>query len=292
MPPKKKYTDPKLRDEVKEEVQQSDKGGAPGQWSARKAQFMASEYKKRGGDYNTDKKQQDESQKNLSKWTEEEWQTKEGSGEAKQADGTEKRYLPKKAWEDMAEDEKEKTDKKKLEESKEGKQFVGNTDKAKNARQKANKKESDEYEAKQARENENTDSQADDSTKISEKESEDPQPGQKRGRGRPPGSNKKQKNSKSGSNAKGTNGTVGSKKDSANPPAQQASADRLPQPGVTVSWKALPGWVEGTVVEIVREKKEVEGKSVKAKHDDPRIVMKSSSSGKIAVHKPEAVYFD
>ena len=36
MPPKQKYTDPKLRDEVKEDVQQGDKGGAPGQWSARK----------------------------------------------------------------------------------------------------------------------------------------------------------------------------------------------------------------------------------------------------------------
>lgn len=57
---------------------------------------MASEYKKRGGDYNTDRKDQDESQKNLSKWTDEEWQTKEGSGKAKQEDGTEKRYLPKK----------------------------------------------------------------------------------------------------------------------------------------------------------------------------------------------------
>jgi len=31
-----KYTDPKLRDEIKEELKQSDKGGAPGQWSARK----------------------------------------------------------------------------------------------------------------------------------------------------------------------------------------------------------------------------------------------------------------
>lgn len=49
MPPKDKYTDPKLRDEVKEEIHQGDKGGAPGQWSARKAQMMASEYKKRGG---------------------------------------------------------------------------------------------------------------------------------------------------------------------------------------------------------------------------------------------------
>lgn len=36
MPSKDKYTDPELRDEVKEEIHQSDKGGAPGQWSARK----------------------------------------------------------------------------------------------------------------------------------------------------------------------------------------------------------------------------------------------------------------
>jgi hypothetical protein len=43
MPPKEKYTDPKLRDEVKEEIHNGDKGGAPGQWSARKAQMMAQE---------------------------------------------------------------------------------------------------------------------------------------------------------------------------------------------------------------------------------------------------------
>lgn len=36
MPAQDKYTDPELREEVKEEVKQSDKGGAPGQWSARK----------------------------------------------------------------------------------------------------------------------------------------------------------------------------------------------------------------------------------------------------------------
>lgn len=40
--------------------------------------MMASEYKKRGGRYTTDKKDQDESQKHLSEWIEEEWQTKEG----------------------------------------------------------------------------------------------------------------------------------------------------------------------------------------------------------------------
>lgn len=36
MPPKGKYTDPELREEVKEELKEGDKGGAPGQWSARK----------------------------------------------------------------------------------------------------------------------------------------------------------------------------------------------------------------------------------------------------------------
>lgn len=56
-------------------------------------------------------------------------QTKEGSGHAKKEDGTERRYLPKKAWERMSEKEKEETERKKVEGSREGKQFVGNTPK-------------------------------------------------------------------------------------------------------------------------------------------------------------------
>ncbi|KAL2785817.1 hypothetical protein BJX66DRAFT_342722 [Aspergillus keveii] len=128
------YTDPDLRQEVKEEVQAGDKGGKPGQWSARKAQLTASEYKARGGDYTTSKDEKAPQQKNLDKWTDEEWQTKEGSGHAKQDDGTEKRYLPKKAWEGMSEEEKEETEQKKVEGSKEGKQFVGNTEAAKRKR--------------------------------------------------------------------------------------------------------------------------------------------------------------
>lgn len=36
MPARDKYTDPDLRDQIKEEVHASDKGGRPGQWSARK----------------------------------------------------------------------------------------------------------------------------------------------------------------------------------------------------------------------------------------------------------------
>ncbi|CAG8930035.1 unnamed protein product [Penicillium salamii] len=138
MPPKEKYTDPELRDEVKEEIHNSDKGGKPGQWSARKAQMMASEYKKRGGDYNTTKEEgQSESQKHLDDWTKEEWQTKDGEGTARQDDDSRKRYLPKKAWEELSEGEKEETDEKKVEESKEGKQFVGNTGEAKEARRRA-----------------------------------------------------------------------------------------------------------------------------------------------------------
>lgn len=89
--------------------------------------MMASEYKKemqaRGDEpYTTDKSEQSDSQKHLSEWTKEDWQTSDGSGEAKQEDATEKRYLPKKAWENMSEEERQATNKKKLEGSKEGKQ--------------------------------------------------------------------------------------------------------------------------------------------------------------------------
>lgn len=269
---------------------------------------MASEYKKRGGSYNTDKKDQDESQKHLSQWTEEEWQTKEGSGNAKQADGNQKCYLPKKAWEDMTEGQQQATDEKKLEGSKEGKQFVGNTGRAKSARQKANREERENMEAKKAEEKKDEEPKSrknttKKSTKNTDEHDDNPESsgehpatnnkantGQKRGRPKstdkePP--SKKSKTSDSDPKSK----TIGSKHDSADAPAEQASADRLPKKGQTVHWKALPGWVEGTCVEIVRENKEVEGKSVKAKRDDPRIVMKSKN-GKIAVHKPEAVYFD
>jgi hypothetical protein len=85
---------------------------------------------------------------------------------------------------------------------------------------------------------------------------------------------------------------VGSRKDDAEPPAKQGSKDRIPKEGQKVHWKALPGYVEGEVVEMVYDRREVEGKTVKGSNNDPRIVLKSSSSGKIATHKPEAVFFD
>ena len=125
-----KYTHPELREEIKEEIKASDKGGKKGQWSARKSQLLTQEYEKRGGDYKGGKGQ---SQKNLEKWTEEEWQTKEGDANARK-DGETKRYLPKKAWENMSEEEKEETEQKKREGSKKGQQHVSNTEEAKQAR--------------------------------------------------------------------------------------------------------------------------------------------------------------
>ena len=129
-----KYTHPEMREEIKEEIKASDKGGEKGQWSARKSQLLTQEYERRGGGYKGEK---GESQKNLEEWTDGEWQTKEGDAQARQEGGETKRYLPKKAWENMSDKEKEETEKKKREGSKRGQQYVPNTEEAKQARRDA-----------------------------------------------------------------------------------------------------------------------------------------------------------
>ena len=45
------YTKPALRKRIFNRIKAGGKGGAPGQWSARKAQMVASAYKKAGGGY-------------------------------------------------------------------------------------------------------------------------------------------------------------------------------------------------------------------------------------------------
>ena len=45
------YTKPTLRKRILNQVKAGGKGGAPGQWSARKAQMLAQKYKKAGGGY-------------------------------------------------------------------------------------------------------------------------------------------------------------------------------------------------------------------------------------------------
>lgn len=45
------YTKPSLRKRLFEKIKAGTKGGKAGQWSARKAQMLAREYKKAGGGY-------------------------------------------------------------------------------------------------------------------------------------------------------------------------------------------------------------------------------------------------
>lgn len=238
----------------------------------------------------------------------------------------------------MTDKEKEETEKKKIEGGKEGKQFVGNTGKAKGAREKANDDEEEAYEGKKRKERgeedageeeeeedivddedgeedeeyeedgadedgeeDEEDAKDDDDDGDVEAQEKDQKPstrGQKRGKSsNGTASNKKQKSnsgsakSKPKSNGNDSKKTIGSKHQPADAPAPQASADRLPSKGQSVTWKALPGWVEGEVIDVVYKDTTIEGKSTKAKEGDPRIFMRSKN-GKVAVHKPEAVYFE
>ena len=45
------YTKPAMRKQQFQRIKAGSKGGNPGQWSARKAQMLASAYKKAGGGY-------------------------------------------------------------------------------------------------------------------------------------------------------------------------------------------------------------------------------------------------
>lgn len=47
------YTKPTMRKNLFNKIKAGSKGGKPGQWSARKAQMLAKEYKARGGRYTT-----------------------------------------------------------------------------------------------------------------------------------------------------------------------------------------------------------------------------------------------
>jgi hypothetical protein len=80
-----KYTKPELRERIKNRIMAGDKGGKPGQWSARKSQLLVQEYEKAGGGYQGGK---DSRQQSLEKWGKEKWQTKdeyEKRGKAKAA---------------------------------------------------------------------------------------------------------------------------------------------------------------------------------------------------------------
>jgi hypothetical protein len=126
------YTKPKLRERIKDSVMAGSQGGKPGQWSARKAQLVAQRYEKAGGGYSGEKT---EAQTKLSRWTKEDWRTSDKKPAIRE--GGTSRYLPSAAWAKLSPSEKAATNRKKVEGSKKGRQFVSNTDKAKQARREA-----------------------------------------------------------------------------------------------------------------------------------------------------------
>ena len=61
----------------------------------------------------------------------------------------------------------------------------------------------------------------------------------------------------------------------------------LPKKGDEVSWGTSQGKTEGTVEKIVTTTTKVKSHVAKATKDHPEVLVKSSKSGKEAVHKPE-----
>ena len=103
-----------------------------GGWSARAAQWATAQYKKSGGGYRGAKS----SSNSLSKWTRQEWKTRDGKPakrKNRKGETVTARYLPKKAWSKLSKSEARATDKKKRAGSKKGKTNVPNTRKAKRA---------------------------------------------------------------------------------------------------------------------------------------------------------------
>lgn len=114
------YTNPELRERIKNRIMAGSRGGRPGQWSARKAQLLAQEYKKAGGGYSGSKTKK---QKSLSKWTKEEWGTRSGKPSTQGARATRERYLPKRARQSLSKKEYAATSAKKRRDTQAGKQF-------------------------------------------------------------------------------------------------------------------------------------------------------------------------
>lgn len=92
-----------------------------GKHSARAMQLAGKIYKEKGGDYTGPKTK---AQKDLTKWTKEDWGTKSGKNSTLGREATKERYLPKKAIENLSPSEYASTTKAKRAGTKRGKQFV------------------------------------------------------------------------------------------------------------------------------------------------------------------------
>jgi ADP-ribose pyrophosphatase YjhB (NUDIX family)/predicted ABC-type ATPase/transposase len=128
------YTKPELRNRIKNRIMAGSKGGRPGQWSARKAQLLAQAYRKAGGGYKGGK---DKRQRSLSRWTRQDWTTSDGKPANRP--GGMRRYLPRAAWSRLTPAQVRATNRKKIQGSRSGSQFVRNTESAMNAARNARK---------------------------------------------------------------------------------------------------------------------------------------------------------
>ncbi|MQA34978.1 hypothetical protein [Modestobacter roseus] len=123
------YSDPELRERLKEKIKAGDRGGRPGQWSARKSQLLVHEYEQHGGGYRHEG-ERSESQQHLRQWTEQDWHTGDGGDRARHGDHT-GRYLPDAAWQLLSDDDRAETERVK---ERAQDQHVPNTDAAREAR--------------------------------------------------------------------------------------------------------------------------------------------------------------
>lgn len=126
------YTMPEVRERIKNRIMAGDKGGKAGQWSARKAQLLAMEYRKAGGGYRGGLRK---TQRSLKKWTREKWTTSDGKPAIRK--GGTRRYLPSTAWSRLTPAQRTATNRKKIIGSRQGNQFVANTRSAENASRRA-----------------------------------------------------------------------------------------------------------------------------------------------------------
>jgi hypothetical protein len=126
------YTDPELRARLKEEIKAGDRGGRPGQWSARKSQLLAREYEEQGGGYRHEGRRT-ESQQHLQEWTEQDWHGVDGSADVRDGETT-GRYLPDAAWRLLSVEEQQAAERTKEDGDT---QHVGNTGAAAEARKAA-----------------------------------------------------------------------------------------------------------------------------------------------------------
>jgi hypothetical protein len=112
-----RYTHPELRRRLAAELLQSDKGGPPGKWSARKSQLLVKAYERAGGEYLEGRNL--DSARALHAWTEQDWQTRRGRASARDRGGMH-RYLPAEAWRRLTPKEREAAERSKREADRRG----------------------------------------------------------------------------------------------------------------------------------------------------------------------------